>query len=61
MDIARKIGICVVMIIPTFVGAGALWDIFHNWPAIFIWIAVMACVAGGIFTGKIPIGKPEQA
>ena len=42
MDIPRKIGTCVIMIIPTFVGGGALWDIFHSWFVAFIWVVVMA-------------------
>ena len=61
MDWARKIGICVVMIIPAFVGAGAIWDIFHNWFAVFIWVAIMAFVAGNIAFGKWLSGKTEAA
>ena len=53
MDIFRKMGICIVMIIPTFVGAGAVWDIFNSWSvvrwfAVFVWIILMAAVCGGI-------------
>jgi hypothetical protein len=42
MDISRKIGIGIVMIIPTFVGCGAVWGIFHSYIACVIWIAIMA-------------------
>jgi hypothetical protein len=45
---ARDLGIGIVMIIPAFVGAGALWHFFHSWPAILVWIIVMACVYGGV-------------
>ena len=53
MDVPRKIGICILMIIPAFVGSGALWDLFHrNWLPILAWIVIMALCAGAIVTGK---------
>lgn len=53
MEVPRKIGICILMIIPTFVGAGALWDLFHgSWPPILAWIVLMALCAGAIVTEK---------
>ena len=46
MDIVRTIAICIVLIIPTFVGGGAVWDITHGtWFFVFLWVAVMAVVA----------------
>ena len=42
MDISRKIGIGIIMIIPTFVGSGAVWGIFHSYIACAIWIVIMA-------------------
>ena len=48
MDIARGIGIVIVMIIPAFVGAGAIWDIFHKWVPVLIWVLLMAGVTGAI-------------
>lgn len=42
MDISRKIGIGIVMIVPSFVGCGAVWGIFHSYIACVIWIAIMA-------------------
>ena len=42
MEIARKIGIGVVMVIPAFVGGGAGWNIFHSWIAVFLWLVLMA-------------------
>ena len=53
MDIARKFAIGIVMIIPTFVGGGAVWDIFHNWFAILVWVVIMAIIVGSIVKGKL--------
>ena len=52
MDIARKIGIGIVMIVPTVAGSGALWHIFHSWLAVIIWVILMAALCGGILSGK---------
>jgi membrane protein required for beta-lactamase induction len=41
MDVARMIGIGIVMIVPTFVVGGAIWDIFHNWFAVLVWVIIM--------------------
>lgn len=53
MDIARRIGIGIIMIIPTFVGGGAVWDIFHSWFVVFVWVVIMAVLSGYIITGKL--------
>jgi len=53
MDLSRKIGIAVVMVVPTFVGSGAVWGIFSSWFAVIIWILIMAFVYGGILSGKL--------
>ncbi|MBN2062288.1 MAG: hypothetical protein JW882_17935 [Deltaproteobacteria bacterium] len=52
MDISRKIGIGIVMIIPTFVGSGALWGIFHSWIAVIVWILIMGLVYKNIICGR---------
>ena len=52
MDIARKIGVGIVMIVPTFVGSGALWHIFHSWVAVIIWVILMAALCGGLLSRK---------
>ena len=47
MDVPRMFGKAIVMIIPGFVGAGAVWDVFHNWTAIGIWtvaVVIFTCV-----------------
>ena len=54
MDIPRKIGIGIVMIVPTFVGSGALWALFHSFIPVIIWAILMGFVTMGIVTGKMP-------
>ena len=49
---ARDLGIGIVMIIPAFVGGGALWHFFHSWLAILACIIVMAIVYVGILLRK---------
>jgi hypothetical protein len=53
MDIPRKIGIGMVMIVPTFVISGALWDLFNNYIPIGVWVIVMAFLYIQIITGKL--------
>jgi hypothetical protein len=48
MDVSRMLGIGVVMIIPSFVGSGLLWNILGSWIAILLWIIIMAVVYGGV-------------
>ncbi|MBW2064210.1 MAG: hypothetical protein JRJ03_04670 [Deltaproteobacteria bacterium] len=58
MNVPRKIGIGILMLIPTFVGGGALWDIFGgSWIPVVVWVIIMAFVAGGIINEKISFGK----
>ncbi|MBW1997363.1 MAG: hypothetical protein JRJ29_05275 [Deltaproteobacteria bacterium] len=58
MDVPRKIGIGILMLIPAFVGGGALWDIFGgSWIPVVIWVLIMAGVAGGIISEKLFSGK----
>ena len=52
-DIARKIGVGVVMLVPTFVGGGALWDMMHSWIAVVIWIIIMGALGGYIISEKL--------
>ena len=53
MEIPRKIGIGILMIVPAFVGAGALWDIFHgSWLAVIVWIILMALLSGALIAEK---------
>ena len=41
MDIPRMIGIGIVMLVPTFVVGGAIWDIFHHWFAVLAWLIII--------------------
>ncbi|MBW1667325.1 MAG: hypothetical protein JRI79_02480 [Deltaproteobacteria bacterium] len=52
MQLARRIGIGIVMIVPTFVGAGALWALFESWIPIVIWVLIMAALTGVFISGK---------
>jgi hypothetical protein len=53
MDLPRKIGIGIVMIVPTFVGAGALYAIFYSLIPPVIWVIVMAFAYRAILAGKL--------
>jgi hypothetical protein len=53
MDLPRKLGIGIVMLVPTFVGGGALYAIFHSLIPAFIWVIVMGFVYGAIIGGKL--------
>jgi hypothetical protein len=53
MDTPRKIGIGIVMLVPTFVGCGAIYAIFHNLFPPLIWIVLMAFVYRAILNGKL--------
>jgi hypothetical protein len=48
MDVSRILGIGIVMIIPSFVGGGLLWNILGSWIAVFLWLIIMAVVYGGV-------------
>ena len=53
MEIPRKIGIGILMIVPIFVGAGAVWDIFGgNWLAIIVWIILTGLFSGALIKGR---------
>ena len=55
---SRDIGIGIVMIIPSFVGSGAVWHLTHGsgpvirWGLVVLWIIAMICVYGGILKRK---------
>ena len=53
MDLPRKIGLGIVMIVPTFVGAGALYAIFPSLIPPVIWVVVMAFAYRAILAGKL--------
>jgi hypothetical protein len=53
MDFARRIGIGIVMIVPTFVGAGAVWAIFSHWLPVALWVIIMALLSGAVTSGRL--------
>jgi hypothetical protein len=58
MEVPRKIGIGILMLVPTFVGGGALWDIIgKSWTVVIIWIILMAFFTGGIISGRLPLAR----
>ncbi len=58
MEISRYLGIGIVLIIPAFVGSGAVWQFFNSWIAVFIWIIIMAFLYGGILSKGIGLKSP---
>ena len=58
MDNPRKIGIGIVMIVPTFVGAGAIYDgSSADWAGVIVWVAAMAVFYGSLISGKLSLGR----
>ncbi len=53
MDLSRKLGIGIVMIVPTFVGCCAVWSIFSSWLPVIAWIVIMGLSCGAILSGKL--------
>jgi len=53
MDLPRKIGIGIVMLVPAFVGSGALYAIFHSLIPAIIWVGVMGFAYKAIISGKL--------
>ena len=49
---SRDIGIGIVMMIPSFVGGGAVYHFTDSWWLVLFWIIAMACVYGGILKRK---------
>ena len=60
MDIYRKLGIAVVMIIPTFVFSGLVWSWTHNWFAVFGMIILMAILYSVMILGKCSCAAKES-
>jgi len=52
MDLSRKLGIGIVMIVPTVVGGGGVWRIFRSWLPVIVWIVIMGLSYGAILSGK---------
>lgn len=56
MDLPRKLGILIVMIIPGFVIGGALWNLTHSWIAVLIWEILLAIGFGYVSARRKPSG-----
>jgi hypothetical protein len=61
MELPRKLGIGIVMIVPTFVFAGLVYNWFHSYIFVFAIMIMMAVLFGLVFTGKIFEGRSERA
>ena len=55
MDLARKIGIGIAMIIPAFVGCGAVWALLHSWLAVLVWFIIMVVLFSRIVSGRASV------
>ena len=52
MDLTRKIGIGIVMIVPAFVFGGLVWAWFESWIVVFLMDILIAALYVGIITGR---------
>jgi hypothetical protein len=53
MDLFRKIGVGIVMIVPAFVFGGLIYDLLHTWWAVLVLELVMLGLYGTIISGKL--------
>ena len=60
MEIPRKIGIGIAMIIPGFVFGGAVWSWFGSWFTVFIFKVLMVLLYSSIITGW-PVGAVRRS
>ncbi len=51
MEIPKKIGIGIVMIIPAFVFGAAVWSLFGSWITVFVLEILMALFYSSIISG----------
>ncbi len=61
MDLFRKIGIGIVMIVPGFVLGGLLWSFTHSWLAILVLEIAMVVVLWAIITGRFGGQEPGHS
>jgi hypothetical protein len=59
MDIARKVGIGIVMIVPGFVFGGAVWAWLESWWAVLGLEIIMVVLYCLIISGKLFSGAQE--
>ncbi len=56
MELVRKIGIGIVMIVPGFVLGGVLWALIESWLAVLAFEVIMVILYFRIITRKPPEG-----
>ena len=52
MELTKKIGIGIVMIVPGFVFGGIVWALLGSWAAVAALEVVVALVYGWIISGR---------
>ena len=60
MDTPRKLGIGIVMIVPSFVFGAAVWALLESWFAVFISQVLMALLYSSITIGW-PVALAQKA
>jgi hypothetical protein len=61
MDLFRKIGVGIVMIVPAFVFGGLIYDLLHSWLAVLVLELIMIGLYGTIISGKLfPAGESSS-
>ena len=60
MDFVRKLGVGIVMLVPTFVFAGVVWSWLGSWFAVLGWVIIMAFIYGGVVSGRLNIAKQKS-
>lgn len=53
MDLFRKIGVGIVMIVPAFVFGGLIYDLLHSWWAVLVLQVIIIGLYGTIISGKL--------
>jgi hypothetical protein len=52
MDLPRKLGVGMVMLVPAFVLGGVLWALIESWIAVFVLEVLIALGFGYMISGK---------
>ncbi|MBW1923101.1 MAG: hypothetical protein JRF59_02305 [Deltaproteobacteria bacterium] len=52
MDLPRKIGVGIVMIIPGFVTGGLVYSLLHSWFGVLVMEIIVAGCCWAVVTGK---------
>ncbi len=60
MTLWRKIGICIVSIIPAFVLGGMAWGMSHSWLSVVAAIVMVGLFSGSVLAGKFSSSEPSS-